>query len=366
MQRLPDLTGIWWHGTMLRDMRTILNEGLQPGKPTKYPERCHGFPKQWVGRESYGGVYLAASAGDAKSLAGGSELGPTALIGVRLDPTTPGVTIDEDEVTDLAPKAADSIVPGGGWKTRWQEALQPIHTSYWQPYPWGEAAAIVLKRKDIALQAAHEWLDELGGDYFGERFPHLDLAVVRPRFYSLYARYIQRRAVQALYCGWAAEQERYAREAKAYREKWGKEQANQPQTTPPTIFDNSWEQMVAAYNQWAEVAAPLAWWKPSQEPMRFRQPHIRTSFPITWRGRNRIVFAAAIPKNWHEALVYYMDPDYGAEAAAHLQKAWVDQTSKSFRLRWAGGRELLRTQEEPKGGWAKATARGRLVRRSRC
>ena len=70
------------------------------------------------------------------------------------------------------------------------------------------------------------------------------------------------------------------------------------------------------------------------------QPSVRTSFPLTTRGKNRIILAGTVSSDWHEFIVHHLDPEMGREVIERLAEQWR-QTSETVRIRRAGGGTLF-------------------------
>ena len=348
-----DLTGIWWHGTRLQDLKSILRSGLKPGHPTRYPEGCHGFPPHWVGRDSYGGLYLAPSVGKAKSLAGGGAYnGPKALVAVVLDPTTKGVTADED-VFSFAVPGTVSAVTGDGQHSPWSDLFRGDFGWSPRPYPWDRAAELVLAHPGIARALAGErlrWFWDV--EWKAEKFPFGRDPLKRPETFDLCTKYIQRVAVTALWCGWYSAQLQEAREAEKKRRGLGYSEhlpwdwdaravVGEPNTVPtPRVFKDAWKKMRAAYETFAVAVPEFAWVVPEEDPSAaLGQPSIRTNFPLTTRGKNRIILAGAVSNDWHEVVVHHIDTEMRAEVIERLAEQWK-QTSETLRIRMAGGTTL--------------------------
>ena len=338
----PDLTGIWWHGTRLQDLKSILRTGLKPGHPTRYPEGCHGFPPHWVGRDSYGGLYLAPSMGKAKSLAGGGQYrGQKALVAVLLDPTTKGVTADEDTFAFAVPGSAPVVI-GDGQTSPWKALFWSAFG--WNPsrYPWGRAAELVLAHPEVARAQADEYLRWFWDvEWKADKIPFARDALKRPRTFALFTTYIQRVAVTALWCGWGADQQRFEREQVEYEARWNKPYYHPPEVVEPAVFKDCWRKMRIAYEAFAATVPEFAWIIPeAKADTALGQPSIRTNFPLTTRGKNRIILAGAVSKDWHEFIVHHIDDEMRDAIIERLAEQWR-QTSETLRIRMAGGPTLF-------------------------
>ena len=347
MKRVEPQVGIWWTKVPRGEMQTVLHRGLVPPPfpPQQLAEGCTGYPPYWIGRDDLGGIRLTADAARPRGAWQTPAREPFGLVGVVLDTTTPGVTPDE-WFFSRQPDEADSVTGQGGIASVWKDALWEKLGWNPRPYPWDQAAQMVLDRSDLALQEAIRLLDQRA-QYLSFNFPaggsewleRVRAVLARPRVRQLYAIYLQRRAVMALSCGWRADQESQAQE----RRRWPgfdrlKGRPFRPFQAPPVprIFHGAWERIYFAFDRLAEAIREIAWTTPGTPGMQGVE--IRVLFPLRLRGRNRVVLVGMQLQN--QVVIHHLDSEYAQQAVTRLVADYHASQGQTLRVRWAGGATL--------------------------